>query len=70
MIEQELIVERTAEFVRSAIEGESSGHDWWHLVRVRRLTVELAQKEEANPFSCQMAALLHDLADKKFYQLT
>ena len=28
------IIEKTKEFVRNKLEGEGSGHDWWHIVRV------------------------------------
>lgn len=66
MTEEDKIIAETEQFVRSLTEGEPSGHDWWHIVRVRQLAVTLAQKEGANLFICQLAALLHDVADKKF----
>jgi uncharacterized protein len=47
--------------------GDSSGHDWWHIERVRRLTIRLASETGANSFICEMAALLHDLADEKLF---
>ena len=31
MIEQEKIIEKTKNFIRKKFEGESSGHDWWHI---------------------------------------
>ena len=27
----------TEEFVRQRLKGYDSGHDWWHIVRVRKL---------------------------------
>ena len=45
--------------------GDSSGHDWWHIVRVRNLAGTIAQKEGADVFICELAALLHDVADEK-----
>lgn len=45
--------------------GDSSGHDWWHIVRVRNLAGAIAQKEGADVFICELAALLHDVADEK-----
>lgn len=59
------ILEVTRQFVQNALEGEASGHDWWHIVRVTNTTVTLAKQEKADLFICQMAALLHDIADEK-----
>lgn len=62
---REDILQTTADFVEERLSGEGSGHDWWHIVRVRQLAQTIAQQEGANSFICQMAALLHDLADEK-----
>lgn len=61
------LIARTATFVRSRLEGDSTGHDWWHTARVRRNAVYLAKAEGANLAICELAALLHDLADWKFH---
>ncbi len=66
MIDKERIIQETAEHVRRLTETEGSGHDWWHIDRVRRTAVTIAQEEGADLFICQMAALLHDVADHKF----
>jgi len=60
------IVEKTGEYVKGRLAGESSGHDWWHVLRVLRMSTYLAEKEGADLFVVQMAALLHDLDDWKF----
>ena len=52
-------------FAREALAGDSSGHDWSHIGRVRRLACAIAQDEGADPFICELAALLHDIADEK-----
>jgi uncharacterized protein len=67
MAENHGLITATAEFVRSRLAGESSGHDWWHIDRVRRNAVTLARAEGADPFVCELAALLHDIADWKFH---
>ncbi|TFB21809.1 HD domain-containing protein [Filobacillus milosensis] len=59
------IIQRTADFVRSELEGEGSGHDWWHIERVTKMTRRIASEEGADEFICTMAALLHDVADEK-----
>lgn len=52
-------------FAREVLTGESSGHDWWHIARVRALARTIAAAEGADTFICEMAALLHDIADPK-----
>ncbi|WCF05753.1 HD domain-containing protein [Paenibacillus thiaminolyticus] len=62
---QELIA-RAERYVREQVVSDSSGHDWWHIHRVRRLAVRLAKEEGADAGVCELAALLHDVADAKF----
>jgi uncharacterized protein len=60
-------ISMTEEFVRQKLKGYDSGHDWWHIERVRRLSLYINEKEElADPFIVDIAALLHDTADSKF----
>lgn len=61
------ILERTEAFVRARMEGEGTGHDWWHVDRVRRTALRLAAGEGADPYVVELAALLHDVADHKFH---
>ncbi|MGT2741881.1 HD domain-containing protein [Streptococcus plurextorum] len=60
------ILNHLEEHVASELAFEASGHDWWHIVRVRNLTTTIADKEKADLFICQAAALVHDLSDDKF----
>lgn len=62
------VVERTQEHVRKMLHGDTSGHDWWHIQRVRKLALRLGKEEGADAFVVELAALLHDIADWKFYQ--
>jgi uncharacterized protein len=48
------------------MEGEGSGHDWWHIYRVWNIAKHIAKKENADKFIVELAALLHDIADWKF----
>lgn len=63
--EKEQIIKQTEDFIQSRFAGDSSGHDWWHIHRVRNLALELAKREQADIFVVEMAALLHDLDDWK-----
>ncbi|GEL77589.1 HD domain-containing protein [Tenuibacillus multivorans] len=64
----EWMIHETEIFVRRELEGESSGHDWWHINRVTNMARRIAEEEGADLFICTMAALLHDLADDKLYE--
>ena len=63
---KKLILEKTKEFVKEKLYGEGSGHDWFHIERVYNLSRYLAEKENADSFIVEMAALLHDIDDWKF----
>ncbi len=52
-------------FAREALAHDSSGHDFAHIERVRRVALVTAQAEGADAFICELAALLHDVADYK-----
>lgn len=65
-MERESVIAHTQAFVRERLEGEASGHDWWHVYRVWRTAVEIGTEEEADLDVVQLAALLHDIADAKF----
>ncbi len=60
-------IRRTEGFVRERLAGEASGHDWWHVDRVRRTALRLAEEEGADRVVVELAALLHDVADWKFH---
>ncbi len=55
----------TEEYIRLKFTAEGSGHDWWHIDRVRKLALKIAENEKADPYLVEMIALLHDLDDWK-----
>lgn len=60
------VVTQTAKFIRTKLEGEGSGHDWWHIYRVWQLAKRIAKSEpQANREIVELIALLHDIADWK-----
>ncbi len=66
MYDQE-IIQKTEGYAKSVLQGESSGHDWWHICRVRNLAVHIGREEKADLYVVELTALLHDIADYKFH---
>ncbi len=67
----EQVIQKTKMFVRERLGGEPTGHDWWHVYRVWRMSKRIAEEESkrgktVNIFVVELAALLHDIADYKF----
>lgn len=64
---QKIIIKDTEGYVYQLLKDDASGHDWWHIHRVRNLAKNIAENEleDVNLFVCDMAALLHDVADGK-----
>ncbi|GIO31656.1 MULTISPECIES: HD domain-containing protein [Paenibacillus] len=59
------LIKEAERFVKQVLSGEASGHDWWHIERVRNTALDIAAKENADRTVCELAALLHDVADEK-----
>lgn len=64
-MENEILLAKTTIFVKSLLESDSSGHDWWHIYRVRKMALLIAKAEGADMFMVELAALLHDVDDWK-----
>ena len=58
-------LKHTENFVRNLFENEGTGHDWWHINRVRNVALKIAEKEGGNRYIIEMSALLHDVDDWK-----
>ena len=63
--EQARVLAAAEDYARTELRHEGSGHDWRHIERVRNLARTIAREEGADPYICELAALLHDLADAK-----
>lgn len=61
------LIAETVKFVKHTLEGAESGHDWWHIQRVRNNALQILETESANILIVELAALLHDIADSKFH---
>ena len=61
------LVDDTIRFVKKQLEAAEGGHDWFHIERVYKLALRIAQNEaDVDILVVQLAALLHDIADSKF----
>lgn len=64
---ESLIISNTIEFVKKTLKNAEGGHDWFHIERVYNTSKSIAFTENANLFIVSLGALLHDIADSKFY---
>lgn len=60
-----MIISDALEFVRNIFDGDYSGHDYFHTLRVYKMATRLAEQENADLIIVQLAALLHDVDDIK-----
>ncbi len=62
------VVNDTISFVKKQLQKAEGGHDWFHIERVYKLALRIAQHEsDVDILVVQLAALLHDIADSKFH---
>lgn len=61
------IVNKTVLFVKEKLENAEGGHDWFHIERVFKNSLSIADGEVCDTNVVQLAALLHDIADSKFH---
>jgi uncharacterized protein len=64
---QKLILDHTIAFVKKELKNAEGGHDWFHIERVYKNALLIAKDENVAIFTVSLAALLHDIADPKFY---
>ncbi|WKW46281.1 HD domain-containing protein [Myroides sp. JBRI-B21084] len=60
-------IQQTIQFVKAELEGAEAGHDWFHIQRVYKNALHILKTEKANEQVVVLAALLHDIADSKFF---
>ncbi len=62
------LVDKTILFVKDKLQNAEGGHDWFHIERVYKNAVKIAQNEDnCNLEIVKLGALLHDIADSKFH---
>lgn len=64
---QEKIIQNSITFVKETLKNAEGGHDWFHIERVFKNAILISKEEKVDIFVVSLAALLHDIADPKFY---
>ncbi|WKB36678.1 HD domain-containing protein [Terrilactibacillus sp. S3-3] len=64
-LNKQVILKEAEKYVYHELKDEGSGHDFWHVYRVTKTAMKIAQEEHADFFICKLAALLHDIGDRK-----
>jgi len=59
-------IKHTEQYVKDYLEDVESGHNWWHIYRVRNIAMHIFSIEErGDAFIIEMSSLLHDIGDYK-----
>lgn len=61
------LINNTILFVKKQLEDAEGGHDWFHIERVYKNALLIAEEEDCDLIVVKLAALLHDIADSKFH---
>ena len=59
------MINEAIDFVKEIFAGDGSGHDFDHTMRVYRMALKIAEREGAAVKVVSLAALLHDVDDRK-----
>jgi len=61
------LIDNTIVFVKEQLQNAEGGHDWFHIERVYKNALLIAEEEKCNLEIVKLGALLHDIADSKFH---
>lgn len=61
------IINKTILFVKDKLANAEGGHDWFHIQRVYKNAILIAEGEQCDETIVKLGALLHDIADSKFH---
>lgn len=59
------MIQQALSYVEEFFNRDFSGHDYFHTLRVFKMATHIAQAENADLMTVQLAALLHDVDDRK-----
>lgn len=61
------LIDKTILFVKQQLQNAEGGHDWFHIERVYKNALLIAENEACDLKIVKLGALLHDIADSKFH---
>lgn len=61
------LINKTILFVKEKLQNAEGGHDWFHIQRVYKNALLIAENQDCNLTVVKLGALLHDIADSKFH---
>ena len=61
------LISKTIAFVKEKLHNAEGGHDWFHIERVYKNALLIANNETCDITVVKLGALLHDIADSKFH---
>ncbi|MCI8441324.1 MAG: HD domain-containing protein [Provencibacterium sp.] len=64
-MEEDALIAAAQAYIREVFQNDYSGHDYFHSLRVFKTAERIAQQEAADRTVVQLAALLHDVDDRK-----
>lgn len=62
---QKAVISAAARHVRALFKADRSGHDWYHIQRVRQMAARIARQEKADMFLVDLMVIFHEIADAK-----
>ncbi|MCV9932364.1 HD domain-containing protein [Flavobacterium sp. LS1R47] len=61
------LINKTITFVKEKLNDAEGGHDWFHIERVYKNALLIAENTPCDSTVVKLGALLHDIADSKFH---
>lgn len=59
------VIRKVEQTTKELLFGEATGHDWYHVKQVRDMALRIADKEGGDKELIELAALAHDIGDRK-----
>lgn len=61
------IINKAEKFARELLGNDSSGHDFWHCLRVKNIAMNISSQYDCDKDLITLAAILHDVDDYKIF---